>query len=193
MAVKRSRWWGLDVSDRARARMQFEGKSPWGDLLWTPEEDRILREFYPDHTKLKRLLPRRTIRSLQWRACVLKITRPRNAWTGNEISRLRRRWRDASEAELIAEFPRHTLGSIRVKGTKLGIRRRPWQPKPTGKRVLDEVRRRAADLRISLAHLDRICLAGEFFSKSSEGYETRHNVLLRAIAALGGRVEIVWR
>jgi hypothetical protein len=42
--------------------------------------------------------------------------------------------------------------------------------------------------------LDRICLSREYFSKSSQGYESRRrNLWLRAIAALGGRVKIVWR
>ncbi len=59
--------------------------------------------------------------------------------------------------------------------------------------MLDEIRQRAADLRISLADLDRICVGRRYFANSSRrSQKPRRNVLLRAIAALGGRVEIVW-
>ena len=60
--------------------------------------------------------------------------------------------------------------------------------------MLDEIRNRAAYLRISMLELDRICFSRTYFSRSSQGLESsRRNVWLRAVAALGGRVEIVWR
>jgi hypothetical protein len=191
---KRSKFFGLNVSDHNRALMKRTGKTPFGHWIWTPKEDQLVRQLHPDFRKLKKLLRRRSMIAIQRRAIDLRLVRQQNLWTANEVTKLRRRWKDATKAELISEFPRHTWISIRCKGSTLGLRRRPWQPKPTGKPVLDEIRKRAAYLRISLLELDRICSAGTHFSRSSQGYESsQRNVWLRAVAALGGRVEIVWR
>ncbi len=194
MAIKRSRWWRLNVSDRARARIQFEGKTPNGHPIWTAKEDQIVRDHFPNYVAMKKRLRRRSRRALHSRAMKLKLTRSISRWTAPEVFSLRKRWRDATRTELIAEFPRHTWNSIQMKGRTFGIRRRPWKPKLTGKRMLDEIRQRAADLRISLGDLDRICAGRRYFANSSRrSQKPRRNVLLRAIAALGGGVEIVWR
>jgi hypothetical protein len=191
---KRSKYFGLNVSDHLRARMKRTGKTPFGHWMWTKEEDDLVRQLHPDIARLKKLLRRRTTIAIQRRAIDLRLVRPQHLWTANEVTKLRRRWRDTTKAELISEFPRHTWISIRCKGSKLGIRRRPWQPKPTGKPVLDEIRKRAAGLRITMRDLDRICFSREYFTKSSQGYQSGYrNLWLRAIAALGGRVEIVWQ
>jgi hypothetical protein len=174
--------------------MKRTGKTPCGKYwLWTEQEDELIRQHHPDFATLKKILRRRSADNIKRRANRLGLVRPQNLWTSAEVARLRRRWRDATRTELISEFPRHSWISIRCKGTKLGVRRRPRQLKMTGRPLLDEIRKRAADLRISLQDLDRICLSQEYFSKSSQGYESRRrNLWLRAIAALGGRVEIVW-
>jgi len=193
---KRSKYFGLNSSDQIRAQMAHTGKSRFGDWIWTPQEEQAVHQFYPDFKRLKRLLRRRSMIAIQQRAIhlrILKRDRVKQMWTANEISKLRRRYRDATKEELISEFPRHTWKSIRCKAAKLGVRRRCWQPKKTGKPVLDEIRNRAADLHITLADLDRICFAGRYFRESSRGTDPSRNLLLRAVAALGGRVEIVWR
>src|ERR1700687_4362743 len=194
MAIKRSKFFGINVADHNRARMKRTGKTTFGHWIWTPKEDEIVRQFHPDFAKLKKLLRRRTMIAIQRRAIDLRLVRSQHIWTANEVTKVRRHWRDASKEDLISEFFRHTWISIRCKGSKLGVRRRPWQPKPTGKPMLDEIRNRAAYLRISMLELDRICFSRTYFSRSSQGLESsRRNVWLRAVAALGGRVEIVWR
>jgi hypothetical protein len=193
--AKRSKFFGLNVSRQVRERMKRTGKTPCGKhWLWTEREDDLIRQFHPDFAKLKKLIRRRSVDKIKRRANRLGFVRQQQLWTANEVTKLRRRWRDASKAELISEFPRHSWISIRCKGSKLGVRRRPWHPKETGKPLLDQIRHRAADLRISLQDLDRICFSQEYFSKSSQGYESRRrNLWLQAIAALGGHIQIVWR
>lgn len=190
---RRSKYEGLNASDRARARMRYLGVTPNGHALWTKNEDDVVQELFPDYRAMQRKLRCRSKQALYLRAMKLKLTKSTHLWTAVEVSRLRRRWRDATRAELIAEFPRHTWVSIQNKGRSFGIRRRPWQPKLTGHQMLDAIRRRAADLKISLRDLDRTCAGRQYFAKSSRrSQKPRRNVLLRAIAALGGRVEIVW-
>jgi hypothetical protein len=191
---KRSKYFGLNVADNNLARINRTGRTTFGHWVWTAEEDNLVRQFHPDFAKLKKLLRRRSMIAIKRRAIDLRLVRAQHLWTANEVTKLRRRWRDLSKAELIAEFPRHTWISIRCKGSKLGLRRRPWQPKPTGKQLLDQIRERAAYLHISLLDLDRICFSRTYFARSSQGhYSSGRNVLLTAVAALGGRVEIVWR
>jgi hypothetical protein len=195
MPAKRSKYEGINASDRARARMRYTGETPRGHPLWTEQENEIFRELFPDYVALKKRLRRRSMEALRSHAYALQITRRRqSAWTANEVSRLRSLWRDAPKEQIIAAIPRHTWYGIQCKGHSFGVRRLPWQPKLTGQRMLDEIRRRAADLRISLRDLDRTCVGRRYFANSSRrSQKPRRNVLLRAIAALGGRVEIVWR
>jgi hypothetical protein len=194
MSAKRSKYEGLNASDRARARMRYIGKTPQGHHLWTKQENEIFHELFPDYAALKKRLRRRSLPALRVHAHVLKLTKKQSRWTAAEVARLRSLWRDAAKEQIIAEFKGRTWVSIQNKGRTFGIRRRPWQPKLTGQRMLDEIRRRAADLRVSLRDLDRTCVGRRYFANSSRrSQKPRRNVLLRAIAALGGRVEIVWR
>lgn len=194
MHPKRSKWCRLDASERARARIVFEGRTPNGNLLWAEKEDQIIRDLFPNYTEMKKQLRGRTIGAIRSRAHKLKQSRSRSPWTATEVSRLRGLWRDATRTELMVEFPHRSWFAIQGKGKIFGIKRRPWKPKLTGERMLDEIRQRAADLRISLADLDRICVGRRYFANSSRrSQKPRRNVLLRAIAALGGRIQIVWR
>jgi hypothetical protein len=193
--AKRSKYYGLSVADYLRARMKLTGKTQFGCWVWTPCEDDLLKQFYPDIAKLRKLLKRRSRIAIKQRAIKLRLgtCKPRNFWTANEVRKLRLRWREATKDELLAEFPRHSWSSLNAKAHKLRLYRRPWRPKPTGHPMLDEIRQRAAQLHITLYDLDRICSSGRYFGGSSQGCEPSRNVWPKAIAALGGRIEIVWR
>lgn len=191
--IKRSRWWGLDVSDRARARIQFEGRTPNGHPIWTKDEDQIVHDLFPDYAAMKKRLRRRSPSALKNRAGNLGLTRRKRRWTPREVSMLRQRWPEATKTELIAEFPTRSWSGLRSKAAELHLKR-SRKLKITGKRLLDEIRQRALRLNLSLKDLDRICLSKKYFAQSRyRSARPRQNVLLRAIAALGGRVEIVWR
>jgi hypothetical protein len=113
-----------------------------------------------------------------------------------EVSQLRRRWRDASRAELMSEFSRHSWISIQNKGRTFGIKRRPWMnPRPTGNSIVDKIRLRAIELKLSMRDLDEMFNGGrEYFVKCSRGVGVpRSNLYLKTIEALGGHIEIVWR
>jgi hypothetical protein len=183
-------------SERARARVLREGRTPRGHLLWTPMEDQIFRELYPDYRAIKRRLRRRSMPSLRARAGILKLTTGQSLWTAKEVSQLRRRWRDASRAELMSEFSRHSWISIQNKGRTFGIKRRPWMnPRPTGNSIVDKIRLRAIELKLSMRDLDEMFNGGrEYFVKCSRGVGVpRSNLYLKTIEALGGHIEIVWR
>jgi len=46
-----------------------------------------------------------------------------NEWTTHEVARLKRAYRHALDIELIAEFPRHPLGSIKDMARRQGLRK----------------------------------------------------------------------
>jgi hypothetical protein len=194
MTVRLNQWCGLDASDRARARIQFEGRTPSGHPIWTHEEDEIVRSLYPNYVAMRHRLRRRSMQALQSRAMILKLTRPQSLWTANEVTKLRRRWKLALRSELEAEFPRHSWSSIQNKGKTFGFRRRPWVPKSTGNPLIDRIRSRACDLKLSMSDLDEFCNGGRaYFKKTSRGIgKPRSNILMRAIEMLDGHIEIVW-
>lgn len=190
--ARRNKYEGLNASDRAHAQMRYTGRNLSGDLLWTAKEDAIVLALFPDYDAMGKRLRRRSLPSLYYRTSVLGLRKTHAVWTTTELSSLRRLWRSGSRSELIAAFPRHPWSSIEKKAQRLKLRR-PWVPKITGRRTLDEIRQRAAALHISLRDLDRICGArGYFRSSACRIQPPRRNIILRAIAALGGRVEIVW-
>ena len=174
MHPKRSKWWRLDTSERARARILFQGRTPNRNPLWSEKEDQVIRDLFPNYAEINKQLRRRKIGAIRSRAHKLKLSRPAHPWTVNEVSRLRRLWRDATRAELMTEFPHRSWCAIQGKGKTFGLRRRPWKPKVTGESMLDQIRQRAADLRISLADLDRMCVGRRGDSRSAWSERPSH-------------------
>lgn len=184
---------GAALAEHHREMIRRTGKTNFGVWVWTPEEDAAIRKLHPDLAAIKKRLQRRSYIAIRQRVVKLGFGKPPNkCWTANEVRKLHLRWRDATKQELLAEFPRHSWSSMTSKANKLRIYRRRRQLKPTGQPLLDEIRNRATELRISLGDLDRLCSSGRFFSQSSQGSMPSRNILPRAIAALGGRIEIIW-
>lgn len=170
------------------------GKSKFGRWLWTPKEDRLIREMYPDFSALEKLLRRRSIPAIKNRAFVLRLLRrPCHTWTAAEVLRLRRLWPRASRQELLAEFAPRTWKSLAGMAYRLRLRRQPLPVRLTGNSILDDIRRRAASLNISLKELDRICSTGAYFKHSCDGRAPGRNAWPKAVAALGGKLQIVWQ
>jgi hypothetical protein len=76
--MARSKFFGLNVADHNRALMKRTGKTPFGDWIWTPKEDEIVRQFHPDFAALKKLLRRRTMIAIKRRAIDLRLVRPQH-------------------------------------------------------------------------------------------------------------------
>ncbi|MCL6577540.1 hypothetical protein [Kyrpidia sp.] len=91
---------------------------------FSPEEDALLRELYPDRPKGEILarFPGRSWQSLTTRAGRLGIKR-KNTWTEAEEELLRQQYGSASDRELLEMFPGRSLLSIRTRAQRLGLKK----------------------------------------------------------------------
>ncbi len=166
---KRSKWWRLNASDRAVAKMKFEDQTPKGHRLWTEHEDNLIRRFFPNYGLLgKKLSPRRSYHGIRHRAAKLGLIQTnRRNWTMAELSRLRRLWPTASKVELLAAFDGRTWSSLTGAAHRYHLRRHARPLASSGNPMVDEIRRRALELRLSMSDMDRISNAGRRFFKDA--------------------------
>lgn len=184
---------GARRSARARRRILREGRTPNGHRLWTKKEDAIVRHFYPDYRAVKRRLKRRSVQAIVSRVHTLGLSPKNRSWKMTDIARLRRMWKEATKAEILAAFPDRSWHSVANKGKAFGIWRRPWVPNKTGHPIVDAIRMRAVELKLSLSDIDAMCNGRHFFANSSRRKGMpRSSVLLRAVKALDGHIEVVW-
>lgn len=184
---------GAASAYRARERMARTGRTPSGHWLWTKEEDYIVRSLYPDYNALRRKLPRRTRYALKARAARLGVIRKDHVWLAVEVSRVRRMYPRATQEELMAALPNLSLSQIRSKAKDIGVRRARRKPVTTGYPLIDVIRDRAFDLRLSMVDLDAMAGTKRFYQSSGwRGGNFNRKFVLRAIEALGGVVSIQW-
>ena len=181
-------------SQRARERMIRKGRTPNGHWLWTPREDAVVRLLYPDYVALRRSLRRRTYNGLRYRTRTLGIAKKRHVWLTTEEARLRRLYPKVDRSELLLAFPGMTWQQIVSKARRIGVWRMRRKLNPTGHPLIDMIRDRAFDLRLSMVDLDAMAGTKRYFQTASwrKGRPNR-KALLQAVDALGGEVSIRWQ
>jgi len=185
---------GVARAQRARERIIRMGRTPNGHPLWTEREDDVVRALYPDYKALRRKLRRRTYYALRARARTLDVVTRRHVWLATEVSRLRRLYPRASREELLAAFPDITWRKIKAKARHAGIHRARRKLATTGHPLIDLIRDRAFDLKLSMVDLDAMAGTRRYFQKAG-WYNGNFNrkALLRAVEALGGEVSVSWQ
>lgn len=169
---------------------------PGGEYMnrrWTPEEDEIVRQCYPDYRAMALRLPRRNSRAMRHRAGRLGLWNSRHCWTAAQISRLRNLWEaGASNDELTAAFPGIPYSCIagRAQYAGLGSRNRS-QRRFTGNAFRDSVLRQAIALRVSARRLDSLAKTGSRFASASSSLNDADYA--SAAEALGMTVRIAWQ
>lgn len=185
---------GVARAQRARERIIRMGTTPNGHPLWTEREDDFVRSLYPDYKALRRKLRRRTYHALRARARTLDVVTRRHVWLASEVSRLRRLYPRASREELLAAFPDVTWEKIKAKAQHAGIRRARRKLTTTGYPLIDLIRDRAFDLKLSMVDLDAMAGTKQYFQKAGwYSGNLNRKALLRAVEALGGEVSIRWQ
>jgi hypothetical protein len=91
-------------------------------------------------------------------------------------------------------FPGMSWRQIAAKARHIGVRRMRRKLNATGHPLIDMIRDRAFDLRLSMVDLDAMAGTKRYFQKSSwcNGRPNR-KALLQAVEALGGEVSIRWQ
>lgn len=181
---------GAITALRMRLYMKRTGKTPWGDMLWTKEEDDLVRKLHPDFKAMKKVLRRRTRAAIQARSCKLGITKKYRRWTALEASRLRKLYPRSSHTEMRAALSGLTWPQIKAQARycKLHRDRKPF--KQTGHQGLDMIRKYAFCLNLSMADLDKMARTRDYFQKAKwlvRGVPS-DKALGRAVKALGGEM-----
>lgn len=178
---------------RGRLSMELRGANPKGCPLWSDSEDAVCRKFYPAFDLIGATLQRRTYVAILHRCRKLGLSRTIMRWTAADISRLRRIYPTASPEELVAAFPGRKLTHIRSAAKRNHLRRRRRPYVETGDPLIDHIRQRCFDYRISMSELDRMVGSSHYFEK--KGWRIgwiNHAAIARAVKALDGNLRIEW-
>ncbi|MDX8438375.1 hypothetical protein [Mesorhizobium australafricanum] len=164
------------------------------DNTWTFNESELLREHWPDTAKLRKLLPHRTERALQHMAkrCGLIPPKEQNIWTGAQDKTLTRMAAAGATREEIATELGLTVIQVANRLNYRGINLTKRPPKSYGDPLVDEIRRRAFDLKMSVTDLDRSLGTRRIFTNAWKGRRIKATHIHRAVKALGGELKIEW-
>jgi len=169
-------------------------------LLWTEEDDAVLRECWPDTAASSARLPKRTKAAIRFRAKKLGLPGAKtiHIWSAAEITRFNRLWSTATREELLAAFPWATwtalanqaqyqrrLGRSTVKRPKIPFKR-------SGHRALDAILTEAERSDLTLGDIDLLAGSGRYFRKGRFRRSVGWKYVGRAIDELGGEVDVEW-
>lgn len=184
---------GIEASDRMRRHFALTGKTRSGQLLWTEDELRLLRQLYPmPYAEIAKRLPGRTPGAIRKKAGHMGLSPKVHVWTGAEIKTLRRVYTTGSTADIKAAFPGLRMRQITAIANfyKIYRPRKPYLP--TGIRVIDQIRQRAFEIGYSMRDIDELARTKQYFFSGSWRYNLDYKAIGRAITALDGEVVAVW-
>lgn len=190
MLLTRAQQRGMDGRDRLLDHILRTGCTIAGDPVWTDAELSLLRQHYPDRNELRAALPRRTPGAIAHKARKIGLVRRRHIWSEFEIARLRSPYViGVPMARLTELFAGRSPKQIWSKASAMGYRRPRHRPKLTGMPLVDSVRQRAFDFRITMTDLDAFTGCKHYFV--SPRY-MNWAALQRAIKILGGEPVVRW-
>lgn len=162
-------------------------------LEWTEAEDNVVRLLFPDYKALEQVLRHRTYDAIKCRAAGLGIVPRKHVWTNLEVSRLRKLYSTASNAELLEAFPGVSIERIKGKAGHIGLRRKPKGFKPTGHPLLDQLRSRCFELNLSMIDLDAMAGTNKFFQKQLwHSGALSYARVAAGVHAIGGTLKVEW-
>ncbi|MER8979229.1 hypothetical protein [Mesorhizobium sp. M0870] len=164
------------------------------DEAWLMVEGELLRKHWPDIQLLRKHLPHRSELAIRHMAkrCGLIADKIQHIWTMAQDSKLRRFAAEGRDRKTIAQELGLTVAQVanRLLYKKINIAKMP--PVPTGDHLVDAIKRRAFDLRISTIDLDRSLGNRRVFRNASKRKSVAPARIHQAVRALGGRLVIEW-
>ena len=161
------------------------------DDSWTFNETEALRSYWPDLEVLRRLLPHRTESAVRKMANTLGLVseKEQHIWTCPEDRALRKMAAEGVSRKEIAVALNLKVRQVanRMNYCRINLARKP--PVLAGDPLVDAVRRRLFDMRISIADFDR-SLGGRNVFRQNKPKSA--NLIAKAVKALGGRLTIEW-
>lgn len=159
---------------------------------WTLKEHEVVVSHWPDITTIERRLPYRSRRAIRGFAGRCNLLTSRHIWTAAEDTKLRKLAAAGYERRAIAEELGLTIGQVagRLSYTRTAIARKP--PAPSANPLVDAVRQRAFEMRMSLADLDRSLGNQKIFQQAAGRQCVRLAHIEKAVKALGGELTVEW-
>jgi hypothetical protein len=158
---------------------------------WSTNEDQIIATFYPDYAQMQRCLPARSYYAIRNRVKTLGVATRRHVWTNPEVIRLRTLYlRGATCAEVTAAFPGFSSQQVASKARHICLVRGQREPYMLGVPPIDIVRKQAVIRGWTWRKLDKFAKTGRYFQQTTRRVDWDH--LAKAIAILGGTIEIAW-
>ena len=164
------------------------------DDSWTFIESEALKEFWPSLDTIRKRLPHRSERAIRKMAkrCGLIPDKVQHIWTGGQDRTLKRMAANGATRKEMAEALGLSIPQIsnRLQYSKTTIAKRA--PILLGEPLVDAIRKRAFDLKISMADLDRSLGRHKVFQSACKAKLVKPNHLHKAIKALGGTLVVQW-
>lgn len=159
---------------------------------WTLKEHEVVVSFWPDVGEIKSRLPHRTRRAIQQFAGKCNLREPRQMWTAADDGKLKRLAAEGQRTPQIAEALGKTAGQVarRLSYTRTRIAPRP--PAHSHDPLVNSIRQRAFDMKMTLADLDRSLGKLKVFQQASGKQHVHHRHIQRAVKALGGQLVVKW-
>jgi len=182
-----------DSAERIRSRILRSGFTISGHRLWTDDEDRVCRFFYPDYIAICQVLDTRSRKAIQARCQKLGLVPKKLCWGWSAKQKLRRFYPEATKEEICSAFPGVEWGKIQAAARYYSYRRKKKPYKITGVLSLDQCRSRCYEMNWIMRDLDDEAGTGRYFQ--TRGYRCDYpnfKAISRAVRALGGRLEVRW-
>lgn len=179
----------LSITLWTREYLRHVGRTPAGQLLWSEDEVAILQSCRNDRRGLESALAPRTPKAIQRKLAKLGLLKPRGLWASDQVQRFKLPYRAGAPVGDIALEVEKTKHQVWNKACQIRIRRPRRPPKETGFLVVDRIRRRAFELRLSMNDLDALAQTRRYFR------DPRHlnwTYIGRALKVLGGRMTASW-
>jgi hypothetical protein len=181
---------GLHGKAALLRHIERTGRTIAGDLVWTRTELDRVRDLYPDYDAMMSALPGRSRGAIAHKAWQLGLVPPLRIWSDGEARALRHPYvTGVAVAALVEMFPGKSRKQIWHKAQHMGYRRPRRAPKPTGMPLIDTIRQRAFDYRLSMRDLDAFVGKKGYFTSSRY---LNWRTLQRAMEILGGRPVVSW-
>lgn len=181
---------GLDGRSAILRHIERTGLTIAGQRVWTAAEIEVLRQCYPDREAACSALPGRTRAAIAHKAQRLGLVQPLRIWSDADALRLLTPYKAGVPiASLVEMFSGKTRMQIWHKAHHMHCRRPRRAPKPTGMPLVDSIRTRAFDYRLSMVDLDA------FIGKKRYFVSPRHmkwRALQKALEILGGQPRVYW-
>lgn len=149
-----------------------------------------VRRLYPDTYAMAAILHGRSTAATAHKARYLGLVPPRRFWSQAEILALRHPYVSGMPVRDIQQLlPGRSKTEIWRRAHRSGYRRPRSAPRATGFPIVDSVRRRAHDYRLTMRDLDAFVGKRCYFTSPRQ---IDWKALQRAVAILGGTPFVVW-